>query len=339
MNGRERYLAAVRGDRPDHLPNIGISMMIAADLVGVPYRAYATDYRELVKGQLAFAEKHGIDHVSVISDPAVEASDCGARVVYYDNHPPAVDESASVLADKQVLSRLPRPSGAVGERMANRVRGVEELSRQARADRIIEGWVEGPVAEACDLRGINRFMIDVFDDPAFVGDLLDYTYELGVAFARAQVEAGADVVGVGDAASSLLGGALYEEFVLPRHKRLAAAIHEMGALMRLHICGDSSFVCPHLEDIGADIMDLDSLVPVAVARQRAGARPILSGNIDPVRVLKDGSPADVHAALAACLEGAGGSRYMVAAGCEIDRATPPENLQAMTEFARGTTWS
>ena len=36
-----------------------------------------------------------------------------------------------------------------------------------------------------------------------------------VAFARAQVEAGADLIGVGDAAASLIGPRLYEPFVLP----------------------------------------------------------------------------------------------------------------------------
>ena len=38
---------------------------------------------------------------------------------------------------------------------------------------ILEGWVEGPVAEGADLRGINTLMLDFLDDPDFVRDLFD----------------------------------------------------------------------------------------------------------------------------------------------------------------------
>jgi uroporphyrinogen-III decarboxylase len=59
----------------------------------------------------------------------------------------------------------------------------------------------------------------------------------------------------------------------------------------------------------------------------------LAGNIDPVRVLRDGTPEDIRAGLEQCRRAAGGA-YMVAAGCEIPRGTPEENLRAMTAFAR-----
>ena len=54
---------------------------------------------------------------------------------------------------------------------------------------------------------------------------------------------------------------------------------------------------------------------------------------DPVRTLRDGTPESVEAALAACYAQAGPA-YIVGAGCEIPRGTPPENVDAMTRFAR-----
>jgi uroporphyrinogen-III decarboxylase len=133
MNSRDRIFAALDDREVDHLPCIPISMMVASDLIGVPYRTYATDYREQVRGQIAFAEKFSIDHVSAISDPAVEASDCGADVTYHDDQPPALNETNSLLREKETLVKLSPPNPADGTRMSNRLRVVEGLKDEGRA--------------------------------------------------------------------------------------------------------------------------------------------------------------------------------------------------------------
>jgi uroporphyrinogen-III decarboxylase len=66
-----------------------------------------------------------------------------------------------------------------------------------------------------------------------------------------------------------------------------------------------------------------------------GPAQILLGNIDPVRVLRNGSPGEVHAAIAECHHQAG-PRFIVGAGCEVPRDTPVENVWAMVEYARST---
>ena len=86
---------------------------------------------------------------------------------------------------------MPDPLG--GGRMHDRVRAAALFRDGRRQPRWIEGWIEGPCAEAADLRGINRLMTDFFDDPAFVRDLFEFTLELGLRFGRAQVEAGVDL--------------------------------------------------------------------------------------------------------------------------------------------------
>ena len=68
---------------------------------------------------------------------------------------------------------------------------------------------------SADLRGVNTLMLDFFDDPGFVRDLFEFTIEMELRFARAQIDAGADMIGVGDAAASLIGPQLYFDFVQP----------------------------------------------------------------------------------------------------------------------------
>jgi MtaA/CmuA family methyltransferase len=309
-----------------------ITMMFAADLAGAKYSDYATDYRVQVAAQLEIAEKFDFDHVSVISDPCCEAADCGAEILFTPDLPPAVSEEHSLLGEKGDLVSLQVPDPRVGRRMSNRLRAVEELSTAIGCERLVEGWVEGPCAEAADLRGINRIMLDFYDDPAFVRDLIDFVVEMEVAFGAAQVEAGADIIGVGDAAASLVGPEIYGDFIWPAEKRIVDALHALGTRVRLHICGNSAALQTTMGQLGCEIVDVDSVVPMGEARAAVGAQQVLCGNVDPVRVMLGGTPSAIRAALAACHREAG-DRYIVGAGCEIPRETPMRNLRALVEYA------
>jgi len=334
MNGRERVLAHLDGRPVDRLPLMPITMQFAADVIGVKYLRYVTDHRTLVEAQLRTVEQYDFDYVSCISDPAREAADCGADIALFDDQPPAFKEERALLADKAKLTRLKVPDPHAGGRMTDRVRAAALFRQEVGRDKLIEGWIEGPMAEGADLRGINTIMLDLYDDPAFITDLFEFVTEMGIAFARAQVEAGADLIGIGDAAASLIGPGFYGRCVWPCEKRMVDAIHAMGATVRLHICGDTNALLDDMGRLGCDIVDLDYPVDMDDARARMPGQVIL-GNVEPVGVMRNGTPGQVTAALAAC-HGAAGRRYIVGAGCELPRDTPEANVRAMCAFARET---
>ncbi|HEX8984713.1 MAG TPA: uroporphyrinogen decarboxylase family protein, partial [Bryobacteraceae bacterium] len=179
----------------------------------------------------------------------------------------------------------------------------------------------------------NTLMMDFYDDPAFVTDLFEFTVAMELDFVRAQVEAGADLVGVGDAAASLIGPKFYDRFVRPYEQRLIEGIHALGAAVRLHICGNTRKILGGMGCTGADIIDLDYFSPLADARAAMGPRQVLLGNIEPAGVLRNGSPESVREAIGACHRDAG-ENYIVGAGCEVCRDTPEANLRALCEYAR-----
>jgi len=333
MNGYERIIAKFEGRRTDCLPYMPITMMFAGDQLGVPYGQYARDHRSLVEAQILTAGKLDFDYVSCISDPAREAADCGAAIHHFDNQPPAIDESNALLADKKTLAGLAAPDPLGGGRMTDRVRAAELFRSKVGGKLLIEGWVEGPCAEAADLRGINRLMLDFYDDPAFVRDLFDFVLDLGLRFAKAQVEAGVDLIGVGDAAASLVGPQIYQDFVLPYERKLVVGLHAMGTRVRLHICGNTKAILPWIGTLGCEMVDLDWMVPLSRAREAMGPNQVLAGNVDPVKVLRNGTPESVAAAIAECHRQAGPA-YIVGAGCEVPRDTPAENLRALRDYAR-----
>jgi MtaA/CmuA family methyltransferase len=333
MNGRERVLNMIEGRPVDSLPLMPITMMFAASQIGEKYGRYATDHRVLAEAQLRTAESFDFDYVSTISDPGREAADCGAQVRFFEDQPPALEESQALLAGKATLTRLKMPDPLGGGRMHDRIQGIDLLKRRVGRDKIVEGWLEGACAEAADLRGINTLMMDFYDDPDFVRDLFEFTTELGLRFGRAQLEAGADLIGIGDSASSLVGPRFYEEYVFPCHKRVVDGLHQAGGRVRLHICGNTRPLFRLMGALNCEIVDLDSMAPVDEARREMGPDQVLLGNIDPVKVLRDRSPEEVTRAIAECHR-QGGDRYIVGAGCEVTRDTPAENLRALTRYAR-----
>jgi MtaA/CmuA family methyltransferase len=309
-----------------------ITMMFAADQAGVRYGDYVRDHRVLVEAQVITAERFGFDYVSAISDPAREAADLGSPVEFFDDQPPALPEEHALLADKARLASLVVPDPRAGGRMLDRVQAIALLKARAGATRLVEGWIEGPCAEASDLRGINRLMIDFHDDPGFVRDLFAFVVDLELRFAAAQIEAGADIIGIGDAAASLVGPRLYREFVEPMETKLVAGVHALGALVRLHICGNTRRILDGMGRTGADIVDLDYPSPVAQGRAQMGPDQVLLGNIEPAGVLRTGTPDAVTAAVAECHRG-GGPRWIVGAGCEVCRDTPEANIRALCDYA------
>ena len=333
MNGRERILAHLDGRPVDRLPVMPITMQFACDLIGARYREYETDFRVLAEGQTRVAEQFDFDYVNTMSDPGREASDCGAVMEFMENSPAALVEEHAVLLDKTKLAKLKSPDPHGGGRMTNGLRGIELLRKRVGQEKAVEGWIEGPMAEAADLRGINTIMLDFYDDPVFVRDLFEFIVDMELRFAKAQVEAGVDLIGVGDAAVSLIGPELYQEFVWPYEKKLIDGLHALGTRARLHICGNTRYVLEGMGRLGCEIVDLDFLSPVQEGRAKMGPNQIILGNIDPVRIVRNSRPEEIMAALAAC-HGHAGPRFIVGPGCEIPRDTPHENVHVFAEFAR-----
>lgn len=331
MSPRERLLAFLQHHPVDVRPALPITMMWAADLVGTRYLDYATKAESMAAAQIAVARRFGADQVSVISDPATEAADCGAEIFYPPDAPPAIDESRALLAEAARLAslRLPDPLRP-GSRMANRIAAVRLLKRRIGATHAIEGWVEGPCAESADLRGINTLMLDFYDEPDFVRSLIDFVVRMALTYAAAQVEAGADTIGIGDAAASQISPDVYERVVLPREQRLVRGLKSMGAKVRMHICGNITHLLPGLASLGLDVLDVDHMVSLRTVRETMGPKVAVCGNLDPVTDVFRSHPDAIRAKLDECYRLAG-NPFIVNAGCEIPSATPAENLRALCD--------
>lgn len=203
MTSLERYLATLQGRATDFLPRTPILMQFAAEHIGSNYAAFASDWRVRVEANLRCREDFGFDQVSVICDPYCEAQGFGAEVQYIEDHAPClVRVPLTDIHDLSPLREDPDPYAA--ERMLDRLMAVRAFSQQVGGECSILGWVEGPAAEAADLRGVQDFLMDLMDDEGAVITLMERCIRTAIRFAEAQLAEGADTIGIGDAIASQL---------------------------------------------------------------------------------------------------------------------------------------
>lgn len=325
MNSLERMYKRLQSSAIDYPPNFNIFMTFAAHYIHQPLSRYYLNYEVLVDANLAMVDNFNVDVVQAISDPYREAHDFGARIEFPEDGLPVSKEP---LLDKpEKLKMLYKPDPERGPRMMDRLKAIR-LMREKVADEIpVMGWVEGALAEAGVLRGITAIMMDVFERPEWLKELLDICGEVAIKFAKAQLQAGAHVIGLGDAIASQVSPAMYGEYALPYEKRIFNAVHELGGIARLHICGDTSSILGQMVESGADIIDLDWMVDMKMAADKFSDRVAFCGNFDPVTVMLQGNPELVSQATQRCVQ-QGGQNSFSAAGCEIPDGTPYENLHA-----------
>ena len=333
MNSFERFLKRIRGKAVDRPPNFNIMMVYAAHHINQPLSQYYLDYRVLCEANLAVLNDFKLDIVQTISDPYREAADFGVPIEFPEDDLPI--RKSPLILEPEDLQNLNPPDPPTGRRMSDRLEGVRFLKEQVGGRVPVMGWVEGALAEAAVLRGVNTLMIDVHDRPEWVLELLEICAEVEISFAKAQIKAGADIIGLGDAIASQISPQMYDRFALPYEQRIFNAVHEMGALARLHICGDTTQILANMVESGADIIDIDWMVDMGLAAKTFGDGPAVCGNFDPVRVMLQSTPEQVHQKVINCLQ-LGGNRCISAAGCEVPDSTPHENLlaqvRALQEF-------
>lgn len=327
MNSKERLFARLAGKPVDRIPNLNIVMMFAAKHAGIPYGKFCKDYKALVAAQTKTAIDFGIDILSTMSDPYREVHDYGAPIRFQEDDLPICEKL--LIKEPEDLPNLKNfDPKADGGRIANNVHAIETLKSENGDEFAVLGWVEGPWAEFTDLASVEEGMMMQYDEPEFVQEAMEFITNKAIECAIAQIEAGADIIGVGDAAASLVSAEAYKGWILPLEMKIFNAIHAHGAKVKLHICGNINHLMPLMVDSGADIIDADYMVDYDKALELAEGKCSISGNLNPVGLIMQGTPETIREKTLS-LKNLPCKTSIISSGCEIPRNTPEENVMAI----------
>ena len=306
-------------------------MHFAARYTGYTYGEFASDYRVLVESNLKCMEDFGMDAVGLISDPYRETSAFGADVHFPVDSVPQCRQA--IVKSIEDARQLKNPDVYKADRTLDRIEGAKEYQKRLGDSVPIIGWIEGPLAETCDLAGVNDTLLNLIMEPDLVKILIDKTTVTAKEFAKAQVEAGCDIIGMGDAICSQISDDQYRDYVKEKHREIVDYIHSLGAGVKIHICGDITHLLPDLKDVKPDILDLDWMVDMGDAFDILGDEVIRCGNLDPVSIIERYSSEDLVMKVRELCTNEKDRKFILSGGCEITVDTTAENLQIMRKIS------
>lgn len=329
MNAKERLDTFAAGKPTDRRPNLTIVGSVVTQYTGITVEDYCKNARAMAEAALACARDAALDYVQIASDLVREAEAFGSQIEYFPDKLPTVVRPA--LSDiRDALALKPLDIKATPRLWAL----VEATAYALKAEPDI--WpmtlCVGPATVAGNTRGVQEFMMDLFDEPEACAHLLNIAAETTCALIDELAAVGAKWLYVADPVASLLSPSLYEELVLPCHRRIFERMAQHGITGRLHMCGDTRRLLPSLAGCGARIVDIDHAVPFADALEAVQGRCILNGNIDPVADVFDCDAEHTRqAVLAADSAAHHAQNAMYMPGCELPTRTPLANLHAIAK--------
>ncbi len=210
----------------------------------------------------------------------------------------------------------------------------------------MKGIVPGPggvLENVIALTGYDNLCYLLADDPALTRDIVD---AVGSRLLRHyEIVSAPESVGAcisnddwGFKTQTMLSTEDMRHYIIPWHRRIAAAIHANGKPVVLHSCGNLDSVMDDIiDDIGYEGKHSyeDTILPVEDAYERWGGRIAILGGID-VDFICRHSPADVHARARRMLERSmERGAYALGSGNSIPAYVPDEAYFAMISAATG----
>lgn len=152
-----------------------------------------------------------------------------------------------------------------------------------------------------------------------------------VAFLKAQVRAGAELVQLFDSWVGCLSPSDYRSYVLPHTRKIFQQLKEAG-IPSIHFGTGTAGLLPWMAEAGGDVIGADWRIGLGAAWQSIGPGRGIQGNLDPAMLLT--APLDLLTEKSAeILKEAGGRPgHIFNLGHGILPSTPEDSVKALTDF-------
>jgi uroporphyrinogen decarboxylase len=334
MTPKERIIALKKNQPFDRIPCGLCPGDYLYKLVGGSISDLYVSAEQMVKSQIQARKLYEIQSAGV--GPVVNgiAEAIGCKLTYPQNDSPYIIES--IIKDYDDIKKLDIPNPKKSGRLPIILDALEQLQECLGNEVPIISEIPGPFTTASNIRGIENIMFDLYGNPKFVKELIDFSLRSTMAYVNEASKLGVSF-SISDPVASLIGDTLFHEFEFPYLKNLALSIINMtGEAPLLHICGYTANLWTDMADTGAATLSLDQEIDLEAAKQEVGHKVVLYGNIDPIKSMLHGSPADVEEAAKRCILKAydNAKGFILGLGCGMPINTPEENIHAFLESAR-----
>ncbi len=199
MTSLQRVLTTLGHQEPDRVPLFLLVTMHGAKELGMGLQEYFSCGENVAEGQLRLREKYGHDCLYSILYAALEVEAWGGEVVFRDDGP--ANSGEPFIRDAEQIRSLEPPDVATSTVLARALRATE-LLKQRSHDVPIIGVVMSPFSLPVMQMGFEAYLDVMMERRDLFDRLMAVNEEFCVAWANAQLSAGATAIGYFDPVSS-----------------------------------------------------------------------------------------------------------------------------------------
>jgi MtaA/CmuA family methyltransferase len=325
----------IKLEKPARIPCLPLGLEFDVAQSGLSHREFRTDPANMTRVGVNAIEQFGYDWFILFPDDLIEWEFTGIKVSDDDISPPAV--TAYLPPTRETLNKLCLPDPEHDGRMPLHLEGLSNLKRELNNRACLAGRIAAPFSAVSLLIGVEALMFMMMEDPELLKDFMAYTNACNEIWANAQLEAGADILWLGDcmATSHFIPPDYQRDLALEPADRSAQIIRKGGGISIYH-GGETSL--PHLENavqISCDAINVGEKADMAEVKKLFSGKKCAMGNLDPIKVLREGSVEIVEDSVKELLDKAGpGGAYIFCTGEGIPHDVPPENVKVMVDTVR-----
>jgi uroporphyrinogen decarboxylase len=302
-------------------------------------RGKARDFVELCLTPTLAAEvtlqpirRYGMDGAILFSDILMLPHALGQRLAFREGEGPVLEP----IEDSAGVARL--DLGCVLPRLEPVLETVQRVSAALGPRTALIGFAGAPwtvasyMVEGGASRDFRRVKSWAYRDIEGFSALIELLSEGTIQYLAGQIEAGAELVQLFDSWAGILPEPAFGRWVIEPTRRIVAALKD-----RFPECPVIGFPRAagllyerYVMETGVDGIGMDTVVPMAYARDRLQPLATLQGNLDPVLLVAGG--AALENAVAELRRGLGRGSYVFNLGHGVLPETPPRNVEMLARL-------
>jgi uroporphyrinogen decarboxylase len=339
MNGRERAMAAVRGDLPDRVPLFEALIDARVTRAIVASGRYSDPY-DFIDDTLDFVvtntpsllyRKRFVDEAKgiFVNEWGILRQESGQSVSMPLEGP---------IKSRRDLKGYKPPDPEDDFRYAE----LKALLNRFKGTKAVGMHLHDVFNYPYYLRGMENFLMDLVTDPVMVVELVRISVDHNIAMARKAIGMGADFILLGDDYGTTTGPIFspksFEKHLLPGLAEIVSEIKRCGGFVIKHCCGNINVILDMIVSSGVDALhplDQTAGMDIGAVQEKYGEKIAVIGGIDCGELLTNGAPEDVEAATKRLLrEVSSKGRHVVSSSNTIHPKVKPENLLAMFDTVK-----
>ena len=331
---RADFLACSELRAPSRMPVFALGLEYEYLRSGMTYRDTRTDVDGMVRSQVAAVRDYDYDWAIIFPDDYIEFEPLGLEMRDDADHPTM--PSKYLPMDRETLSRFRIPDAHKDMRCPIHLEMLRKTKEALGDTVLVMGRIAAPFSTLGLIYGIDELMVKLLTEPDLVRDNLKFFVEHQIAFGKAQLEAGADLLWLGDcmSASKFIRLEHSMEFAFGPAAQVAEALKNCGGLLIYH---NNETEIPFLAEqvqLPVHAVNVGEGVSIAEIKRQVRPRIAFTGNFEPM-LLRDSPPETVAEVTEKMVrENLPGGGYMFNTGEGVMQNSEPANVAAMMQTAR-----